>query len=314
MKRRIAAVVVGLSALVTVTCDSVTPVAPEGTVLTVSISPTFIALNGIADVTVVAREATGQPVNPGVEVFFSTTLGTIDQVAETDAGGIARAVLRGDGRPGEAVVTVTSGAAAAVISEPIQIGALAALISLQVTPTVVLSEGGSLDLLALVRDDRGALLPDAVVNFGTEFGVLTSGGAGIATNAGGEARDVLTVSPADVISAGTGFLVTATTSGEGGGEVLATFTVSVTRLEPIASFTFSLLGNRQVAFTNESSGGEPLRFKWEFRDNATGELQGDSTQRNPSFTFPNLGVKRVVLKVTNDFGEDTAIATFDLQN
>jgi len=288
MRRAILGGVLALSTLATIACDSVTPVAPEGTVLTVSVSPTFITLNGTAQVTVVAREASGQPVNLGVEIFFSTTLGTIDQMAETDASGIAREVLRGDGRPGDAVITVTSGAAAAVISDPVQIGAFAALISLQVSPTVVLEDGGTLDLLALVRDDRGALLPAAVVNFGTEFGILASGGAGITTDQAGEARDTLAVSPADVISAGNGFLVSATTAAEGGVEVLATFTVAVTRLEPIASFTFSLLGNRQVVFTNESTGGEPLRFSWEFR-NSDGDLQGDSTQRNPTFTFPDLG-------------------------
>jgi hypothetical protein len=296
--------------LATPACDSVDPVAPEGSVLTISVSPTFIELNGQAKVTVVARQGNGQPVHPGTEVFFATPLGTIDQVVATDDNGVAEATLRGDGRAGEATVTATSGAASAAISEPVQIGAFAALISLQVTPTVVLEEGGELFLLALVRDDNGALLSNAVANFGAEFGVLGSLGGGVITNFNGEATDILTVSPADVVAAGSSFLVTATTAGADGVEITASFTVSVAILEPIASFTFSPLGNLMVAFNNESTGAEPLMFAWDFQDDGV----VDSTQRNPVFTYPTPGTYTVRLEVTNEFGFDSAVATFFLQD
>jgi hypothetical protein len=260
-------------------------------------------------VTVLGRKANGQPINKGSEVFFSTTLGTITQSAEADENGIATAILRGDGRAGEATVTATSGAASAAVSEPIQIGAFAAFITLQVTPSVVLEEGGTLDLLALVRDDRGALLPNAVVNFTSEFGTLGSGGSGIVTNAQGEARDTLTVSAADVIAAGSSFSVTAQTGGSpgSGGLVSATFIVAVARLEPIASFSFSgPPASRTVLFQNESSGAEPLRFLWEFGDGST------STQRNPTRTYQSGGQFTVRMTASNQFGSDTAIATFTL--
>ena len=61
------AVVLALCLLVSPACDSVNPVAPEGSVLSVSVSPTFIELTGVAEVTVVARKPNGQPVNPGTE-------------------------------------------------------------------------------------------------------------------------------------------------------------------------------------------------------------------------------------------------------
>jgi hypothetical protein len=290
-------------------CDSVTPVAPEGTTLTVSISPTFIGLNGTAQVTVVARKPDGQPVNPGTEVFFTTSLGTIDQMDPTNESGIATATLRGDGRAGEATVTVTSGSAAAVISDPVQIGSFASVISLQVSPTVVLEEGGDLDLLALVRDDRGALLADAVVNFGTDFGILASGGAGINTNAGGEARDVVSLSAADVIVAGSSFEVRAATF-NGTDEAVATFSVTVTRLQPIASFAFTLLNDGQggVSFLNQSTGAEPLSFSWDFNG------EGSSSQRNPTFFFDVLGNKEVTLEVENEFGTDSFKVNFNVLN
>ncbi len=293
--------------LASTACDSVDPVAPEGSVLTISVSPTFISLEGRATVTVIARKPNGQPVNKGSEVFFSTTLGTIDQMAKTDEDGVALATLRGDGRAGDAAITATSGAASAAVFEDVQIGAFASLISLQVTPTVVLEDGGTLSLLALVRDDTGVLLPNAVVNFGAEFGILESQGAGIVTDFNGEARDMLTVTPADVATAGNNFQVRAQTSGQDGVLVEATFTVSVARLEPIASFTFSGPPDRTVIFNNESTGAEPLKFFWDF-----GPGEGTSTQRNPTYTYTSGGQKTVTLTVTNEFGSDNAIANFTL--
>ena len=257
-------------------CDSVDPVAPEGSVLTISVSPTFIELTGEATVTVVARKPNGQPVNKGSEVFFATTLGTIDQAVATDDNGVAEATLRGDGRAGTATITATSGAASAAVSDPIQIGSFAALISLQVTPTVVLEEGGELFLLALVRDDTGVLLPNAVVNFGTEFGVLDSLGAGIVTDINGEATDKLTVSPADVVAAGSSFQVSAQTAGTGGVEVSASFTVSVAVLEPIAAFSFTISG-LTVTFQSQSTGAEPLKLSWDFDEDGRSRQHASAT-------------------------------------
>ncbi len=278
--------------------------------LTISVNPTFITLQGSATVTVIARKPNGQPVNKGSEVFFSTTLGTIDQMATTDEDGVALSTLRGDGRAGEATISATSGAASAAVSDPVKIGSLASSISLQVTPTVVLEEGGTLSLLALVRDDTGVLLPNAVVNFGTDFGILASGGAGLVTDINGEVRDTLTVTTADVAAAGNSFEVRAQTAGRGeGGSTLitATFLVSVARLEPIASFTFSGPPSRTVVFNNESTGAEPLKFLWDF-----GEGGATSTQRNPTYTYNSGGQKTVTLMVTNEFGSDNAIANFTL--
>lgn len=311
MRRALTAIALGLGVLLAPACDSVPPVAPEGSVLTISINPTFIEPDGQATVTVVAREPEGQPLNPGTEVFFSTTLGSIDQQATTDQSGVATAVLRGDGRAGTATVTATSGAAAAAVSEPIQIGSFAALISLQVTPTIVDENGGELELLSLVRDDRGALLENAVVNFQTEFGVLASAGAGVVTNASGEARDTLTVSPGDAAVAGDSFVVLAQTASGEGAQIEASFTVRVARLEPVAAFQASSAGGNSVFFNNQSTGAEPLSFAWDFNNDGTIE----STQRSPTFDFDNFGgpgIYTVVLTVSNDFGTDTAVATLSV--
>lgn len=100
-----------LSALVVVGvgCDSANPVAPSGTILTISASPTQIGLNGESVITVIGRRPDGNPIHPGTEVRFSSTLGIIDAIVEADERGIAVARLRADGRSGTATVEASTG-------------------------------------------------------------------------------------------------------------------------------------------------------------------------------------------------------------
>ena len=173
-------------------CDKASPVAPEGTTLTLSASPAEIsAANGGSIITVVARKANGQPVTPGTRIRFSTTLGTIDPVVETDRSGVAEATLRGDGRLGTAHITASTGA---VRTDPMDviIGTPARNISLQATPTTLPATGGRVTLLALVRDARGLPLANQGVNFTTQLGTLASRGGLVQTDANGQARDTLT--------------------------------------------------------------------------------------------------------------------------
>jgi len=91
-------------------CDNANPVAPSGTVLTISASPTQIALNGTATITVIGRQPNGNPLNQGTEIRFTTSLGTIDGIVPVDKDGVARATLHADRQSGTATVTATTGA------------------------------------------------------------------------------------------------------------------------------------------------------------------------------------------------------------
>lgn len=288
-------------------CDKVTPVAPLNATLTVSANPTFIEVDGESVVTIIAREEDGNPVNEGTEILLSTTLGTIDQAVNTDERGVAEAILRGDGRPGLAEVLVSSGGVSPVeLDPPVQIGAFATFISLQATPTTVNEPGGEIELVALVRGDTGAPLADAVVNFSTPFGTLESRGGALITDASGEVRDLLTLTETDVASiTGDSFTVIAETAGTEDSLIEGSFTITVARLEPIASFTVADGGGNTVIFTNTSRGGQPLEFAWDFTNN--GSI--DSNAESPTFTYPNPGTFTVSLTVTNVFGEDEAIQT-----
>lgn len=102
-------------------CDKATPVAPEGTILTLSVSPSRIGLNGTATVTVIGRKPNGSPLNPGTEVRLTTSRGTIEPtVVQVRDDGSAVATLRGDGRSGDA--TVRAATADATAETTIQIG------------------------------------------------------------------------------------------------------------------------------------------------------------------------------------------------
>ena len=84
------------------------PTAPSGTILTITANPSQISLNGSSQITVIGRRPDGNPLNSGVEIFFSTSQGSISPAVTTvNEDGLAFATLRGDGRAGTANVTAS---------------------------------------------------------------------------------------------------------------------------------------------------------------------------------------------------------------
>jgi len=97
-------------------CDSASPVAPSGSVLSITANPTQINLNGgTARITVTGFKPDGNPLNPGTQLVMSTDIGdlvdpstgALISVIEVAGNGQALALLRADGRPGTAMVTAT---------------------------------------------------------------------------------------------------------------------------------------------------------------------------------------------------------------
>lgn len=102
-------------------CDSGShPVSPEGTLFTVVANPSSIPLNGASTIEVRALEPSGVPVREGTEVSFHADLGRIEETAQTDQRGVARATLVAGDIPGTAKVTVTSGVSTASIEVAIE--------------------------------------------------------------------------------------------------------------------------------------------------------------------------------------------------
>jgi hypothetical protein len=118
-------------------CDKATPVAPTGTILTISANPSQIALNGTSTITVVGRKPDGNPLNPGTEIRLSSDIGTIASIVTTDSSGAATTVFHADSRTGTAKIMATTGGGDAKAEADIQVGSGSG--SKPVTPLVSVS-------------------------------------------------------------------------------------------------------------------------------------------------------------------------------
>jgi hypothetical protein len=300
--KHLALLTLALSALIASACDKATPTAPAGSTLSITATPVEISANGTSTVIVTATRGNGGgPVTPGTEIRLSTTVGTIDEVVTTDASGVARATLRGDGRTGTAKVTASSGAATAVNVE-VKVGATAERINLSTSPSSVpVEENAVITVTATVRDNQGQALPNAGVVFGAEVGQFDNNGI-VRTNSNGQATNRLRVTAAELSLLNDSSLEVRAETAAGGGSANATAQVIVQRA-PVAAFTFTVnQSTRTVTFQDQSTGG-PTEWEWDV------DSDGDVDATSPNFTYqyPAPGTYRVQLTVSNAFGEDEAV-------
>ena len=284
-------------------CDSANPVAPPGTIITLTATPARISSNGVSEIRVRANKPNGTPVNEGTVILLGTTVGRIDPSVQVDADGEAVTLLHGDGQFGMATVSASTGGAEAVTVE-VQVGLSATSISLQASPSTVPETGGTIDLLALVRDDQGQPLENALVNFLTDIGVLDSGGSVIATDSGGSASDRLTVEAAETdVLQGDTFQVQVEV-GSGSGSLVSTSKTIIVQRRIQADFTFGT-SNLTVVFT-DTSDGSPTRWLWNFGDGPNPPQGSNTSERqNPSFTYDQPGTYTVTFTASNSLGADT---------
>lgn len=87
-------------------CDEApNPVAPSGSVLTVTANPARITPTGQANLTITGFRPDGNRLNPGTQVRLTTSLGTLgSSLVEIGTDGLASTILTGDGRVGDATV------------------------------------------------------------------------------------------------------------------------------------------------------------------------------------------------------------------
>lgn len=314
--RVVASVLTVLSLLPALGCDKATPVAPNGSILAISATPVKIAIRGRSTITVIGRKPDGQPLNPGTEVRLTATLGSIEPIVTIDGNGQATATFQSDGRQGMAKITAatgsgtggdgtggTSGTLQATIE--VQVGEAAASIILQPTPTTIPETGGTISLLAIVRDASGQPMANQGVNFTTDVGRLNSRGAIVQTNANGQARDTLTINEADLAGNVSAVNVSAQTPGTDGALITADFQIRVQGGRPVASFAFDAGSTaNEVLFVDTSTGGVgELSYNWNFGDNTSSSLQ------NPTHTYVSPGNYTVQLTVTDEVGQsDVATA------
>jgi hypothetical protein len=252
-----ALILLTLLALITLVggCGKANPVAPSGSTITLSANPAELpSPTGTSTITAVVRKPNGT-VAAGVDVRFTTTIGTIDVLKQTDSGGIATAALHGDGRSGTASVSaaVDGGGTAMALMVPIAGGAKT--ITLQAIPANIANTGGVVTLIALVRDSLGQPAPDVRVNFTTTVGTLASKGGFRKTNGSGQATDTLTVLGSDLTNQ-TSITVTATAAASDGTLQVATAMVAV--VNPNAAASVSVSASPGQIPPTGTTGGPPI--------------------------------------------------------
>lgn len=303
-----------LAMLTAVGCDKASPVAPSGSILAVSANPSRIALNGSSTITIIGRKPDGNPLNPGTEIHLSATLGSIPSIVTTNGSGTATATFQSNGRLGTAKITVSIGTSGTMTSDSastglsmasidVQVGSVAKTIILQPTPTTLPASGGTVSLLAVLRDDSGQPLANQGVNFTTNLGTLGSRGNTVTTNSSGVARDTLRLTEQDLSNNASSVTVAVHATGGEGNLVTETATIQIQGDRPVASFTYDK-GNTdlEVQFIDTSTGPGDLTYSWNFGDGAS------ATGSSPSHTYAAPGSYTVVLTVSSGGLSDTATA------
>jgi hypothetical protein len=178
-------------------CEAAPLTAPDGSSFFLQANPTFVIANGgISVVTAVITEPAGTFVADGIEVFFFTDLGRIDQVGKT-VRGIARVNFVSDSRSGQATITAISGQKAGTAPPTVKVAvgsALPSRVLVAADPQRIVSPRNSA-ITATVFDANGNPVQNVPVSFTLSATPLEerleSGGALLYTNSNGQVSDVL---------------------------------------------------------------------------------------------------------------------------
>lgn len=250
---------VTLVGLALVGCPVDSPTAPEQTPIvvggssgawsvTVTASPSSLVTDdaGGSTITISIRRADGSgPPPDGATAVLSTNLGNFLSLGGSDTsiivelvGGLTQEPFFPGNLAGVAVIRAeieqSSGETSIRISRPDDPPPPAALIFLESTPTSIAETGGTLNLVAVVRDDQGMGIPGVLVSFSAAVGVLDSRGGLVETDDSGSASDGLTVDPADLeVFTGESFEATAETDDEDGQPLSAVTTIRILRPTPL---------------------------------------------------------------------------------
>lgn len=289
-------------------CDRMALTAPTNSTVSVSTADLVLPTGGRTEVTAFVAESSGNPVQNGTVVRFTTTLGRLapDEV-QTRNGLAVTTFLAGD-ISGEAEIKATSGTAAGSTATPnavkISIGAAAVTsLTLRANPGSVPARGGTSQIVATVLGATGRALPGINVNFATSRGTLSASG-GVSDSAG-EVRTALTTDREATVTASAG---------------AQTATVSITRQDPLPIPVVALTGVGDLAtatgqrwtFTATVTGNDdttrPVRFEWDFGD----EVTASTTTGTAVHFYDDELVRRIVtVRVTLENG-DTISATTEI--
>jgi len=142
-------------------CGKASPVAPSGSLLTITANPSSVPLNGTSIITIVGSKPNGTALNTGTEVRLTVDRGSIEPVVKIEDNGRATATFHADARSGAAKITAATGADATGVSTTVQVG-----LSSDNKPTVIVSASpstvavnGSATVTVIARNSDGSPAP-----------------------------------------------------------------------------------------------------------------------------------------------------------
>ncbi len=268
------------SALSLLACQSnLSPVAPEGAVLTISANPSSIPVTGTSQITVQALN-NGIPVRRGTEISLTTTLGKIENLVTTDDSGFAFAQLVADGREGDAEVKARSGQGTGggtgmpiEVSANVEIGGSPSSLQAVFTPSTN-------ETLTVFFDEASTGSP---TSWQWDFG----------DGRGSNDREPTHT----YLEAGSYVVVLTVRDPENQDSTSQTVIVPASQgSQPMADFSFER-AELTVTFTDKSSGAE--FWRWDFGDG------NESATQNPVHTYAQSGNYSVTLAVRNAAGSDS---------
>ncbi len=279
-----------------VSCKVPILTAIKGSVLVVSVSPNSIAVGGEALVKVIGYKPSGTPLPDGTIIFFSATMGEIDESAEIK-GGIAIAKFKGrKDECGVAEITVSSGGAESV-SVQIKIGVSSlSFLSMSAEPKVLGPGGGYSDIVVRAYNKSMLPLQGIPLIISSDKGSLDSKGNILYTDENGKVKDRLYTEEGTSVYAKSG-------------EISAQINIEVKKNEgPTASFVFSPSNPEinQYVYFNASESSDPdgkiVRYEWDFGDGRTGK------GKRVSHMYEKAGTYNVTLTVYDEYNKSDSIS------
>lgn len=195
--------------LLVVACDKVPLLSPTGSTISLSIDKSILPVNGEATVTAVVTESSGTAVHNGTTVTFQTSLGRMEPAEAQTSNGKAVATYHAGDRSGTATIQAFSGSArtgsgnSSAGGVSVLVGSAAAgSVSVNVVPSTVPQNGGTVTVSARVLDTANNPLPNVAVSFSVDQGTLSSSTA--ISDADGIAQTTLSTNRLTVVTARVG--------------------------------------------------------------------------------------------------------------
>ena len=196
----------------------------------VSVTPSTVALEGEATVTVIARNPDGTPVARGERVTLTTTLGRLENSQPTIQGnGTATTTLEAGDREGTATITAIVGSSAAATTTATIVLDAATSISVTANPSTIQSDKTTtIEITATVTNNRAQPVVGALVIFETDLGRFTDT-TSETTDENGQATKTLTVAPGDIPAASESFRVRVKTPSSSGSTLEGSTQITISR-------------------------------------------------------------------------------------